>query len=152
MSATTVFVRNDGKADFTDRFDGVDYRFLPGVLIEIPEEAAHHIFGYGEEDKRPYFVRLGWSRLAAPSGENTLDQAMKKLEDFKFFQSRTVVDETPEPLFDDAEPLTGGELGEEPAFDQSPPSDTVPSSPLRKSRRQPVNLLQKAADLASSDG
>lgn len=58
----TLFVTNNG-SPFTSRFEGVEYSFEPGKEIEIPLAAAKHIFGYGVDNKEPYFVRLGWMRM-----------------------------------------------------------------------------------------
>ena len=76
---TTVFVRNNGENKFTDSFNGTVYEFLPSKELEIPEIAAKHIFGYGDDNKEPYLVRLGWMKMS-----NEFDVAMKKLGTFSF--------------------------------------------------------------------
>jgi len=60
---TTIFVRNNGSEPFSDGLDGVVYHFEPGKEIEIPEIAAKHVFGYGDDNKEPYLVRQWQIRL-----------------------------------------------------------------------------------------
>jgi hypothetical protein len=59
-----IYVTNNSDQDLRDGFGGVFYDFKKGVTVEIPEEAACHIFGYGKEDKSPYLARLGWIKTA----------------------------------------------------------------------------------------
>lgn len=54
-----LYVCNNGKADFQDRYDGVDYVFPKGQTVQIPPDAARHIFGYGEGDKSRAMRRQG---------------------------------------------------------------------------------------------
>lgn len=74
----TVYVTNRSDQEHEDSFAGVRYTFPPGKSIPIPEGAARHIFGYGEEDKEPHLVRLGWIRL-----KSELKDGLKKLEQFQ---------------------------------------------------------------------
>jgi hypothetical protein len=76
---TTIFVRNNGSDPFFDALDGTVYHFESGKEIEIPEIAAKHIFGYGDDNKEPYLVRLGWMKMS-----NQFDEAMEKLALFSF--------------------------------------------------------------------
>ena len=55
-----IYVTNHTQEPLKDGFGGVFYDFLPGKTIQIPEEAARHIFGYNDPDKAPYLARLGW--------------------------------------------------------------------------------------------
>jgi len=57
-----IYVTNHTQEPLNDGFGGVFYEFLPGKTVEIPEEAAQHIFGYNDPDKAPYLARLGWVR------------------------------------------------------------------------------------------
>jgi hypothetical protein len=84
---TTIFVRNNGSETFSDGLDGTVYHFEPGKEVEIPEIAAKHIFGYGDDDKEPYLVRLGWMKMS-----NQFGLAMEKLAQFSFSKesSKTV--------------------------------------------------------------
>ena len=74
-----VFVTNNSKQTLEDGYAGKRYVFQPGRTIEIPIDAAAHIFGYGRDDKIPHLVRLGWLRMS-----NEVDLAMKKLGEFSF--------------------------------------------------------------------
>ena len=76
---SSVFVRNNGDQPFSDALNGVVYNFAPGVEIEIPEVAAKHIFGYGDDNKEPYLVRLGWMKM-----NTDFPVAMEKLGKFSF--------------------------------------------------------------------
>jgi hypothetical protein len=75
----TVYVRNNSQDTLSDSFDGVKYDFIPGKEIELPEVVAKHIFGYGDDNKEPYLVRLGWMKMS-----NEFDAAMQKLCKFSF--------------------------------------------------------------------
>jgi len=71
-----VQVVNRSDEELEDGFAGVRYRFPVGEPVEIPVEAARHIFGYGEEDREPFLVRLGWieTRKDLPKGLKRLDR------------------------------------------------------------------------------
>ena len=58
----SVFVTNKG-LPFVGRFENVEYTFENGKEVELSLEAAKHILGYGEDNKEPYFVRLGWMKM-----------------------------------------------------------------------------------------
>lgn len=57
---STIFVTNNSNIELSDGFSGVPYLFEPDTTVEIPIEAARHIFGYEDQNKIPYLVRLGW--------------------------------------------------------------------------------------------
>jgi len=81
-----IFVTNNGKSNFTARFGATHYTFEIGKEVEIPEQVAKHIFGYGDNNKEPYFVRLGWMKM-----NTDLPSAMQKLSQFKFSTQSTPV-------------------------------------------------------------
>jgi hypothetical protein len=56
-----VFVTNCSDTHLTDRHNGVDYQFKKGVPTPVSIETARHIFGYQDEHKLPYAVRLGFA-------------------------------------------------------------------------------------------
>jgi hypothetical protein len=58
----SIFVTNNG-VPFTGRYLNVEYTFETNKEMEISLAAAKHIFGYGDDNKEPYFVRLGWMRM-----------------------------------------------------------------------------------------
>jgi hypothetical protein len=76
---TTVFIRNNSPHILTDGFNGTQYAFEPGKEVEVPEVVAKHVFGYGDDNKEPYLVRLGWMKMS-----NQFDIAMDKLKQFSF--------------------------------------------------------------------
>jgi hypothetical protein len=64
---------------FSARYVGIDYVFRQGEAINLPIEAARHIFGFGEDDKTRALHRLGW--LTHTEG---LEQALEKLNEIEF--------------------------------------------------------------------
>lgn len=55
----TVIVKNRSDNIHRDRFNGIDYTFLPNEEIVIPTEAARLFFGYNVEDKSRALSRAG---------------------------------------------------------------------------------------------
>ena len=47
--------------------------------VEITETIARHLFGYGEDNKEPYFVRLGWMKM-----NTDYERAVSRLAEFSF--------------------------------------------------------------------
>ena len=74
----SIFVTNNGIV-FTGRYLNVEYTFDTGKEVEIPLDAAKHIFGYGDDNKEPYFVRLGWMRM-----NTDLPRAKERMEQVSF--------------------------------------------------------------------
>ena len=75
---SVIFVTNNSKQDLRDGFAGVFYEFKVGQTVEIPEEVAKHIFGYGDDDKVPYLARLGWMRTS-----NELPDGLERLKQWR---------------------------------------------------------------------
>ena len=73
-----IFVTNRG-VPFTGRFENVEYHFHTNQEIELSEDAAKHIFGYGVDNKEPYFVRLGWMKM-----NTDLDRAKERMQEIMF--------------------------------------------------------------------
>lgn len=96
----TVFITNNSGKSFKDGFEGTFYVFAVGEPVEIPEEAAAHIFGYGIEDKMPAMTRLGWCHSS-----NDFEEALKKYDLWSFSKEKPqpnhilspVVDQVPFP-------------------------------------------------------
>jgi hypothetical protein len=63
------------------RYDGQEYVFEPGIPTAISEEAAKHIFGYGEKDKARALHRLGWMTYGGQ-----MENALEQLNDFTFLE------------------------------------------------------------------
>ena len=74
----SIFVTNNSDQDLKDGFGGVFYNFVQGSTVEIPEQAAKHIFGFGAENKEPYLARLGFIRL-----HSEIEQGLEKLAQFE---------------------------------------------------------------------
>ena len=64
---------------FKGKFHGVAYEWKPGATVNMPVEAAAHIFGFGEEDKTRALHRAGFL-----STVDDMDAAMEKLGKFSF--------------------------------------------------------------------
>ena len=62
---TTVFVTNNTDYEVCDGYNGKFYDFPKGECVEVPIEIAVHVFGYDQEDKKPYLTRLGWLKIGA---------------------------------------------------------------------------------------
>ena len=72
-------ITNNNGFDLKDRYDGDDYIFPAGETVACPDAVARHIFGVGDEDKRPYLTRQGWLRSS-----DKFDEGMEKLNNFSF--------------------------------------------------------------------
>lgn len=94
-----VFVTNQG-VPFTGRFENVEYQFDTNKEVELSEEAAKHIFGYGVDDKEPYFVRLGWMKMNTdlPRAKERLTQVKFSSEPAKVHLSAPVVERVAAPM------------------------------------------------------
>ncbi len=68
-----VYVTNRGMT-FTARYSNQDIKFPTNEEVEITDIVARHLFGYGEDDKEPYFVRLGWMKM-----NTDFEKAMSRL-------------------------------------------------------------------------
>ena len=79
-----IKVTNRHAVVYRDRFDGKDYTFMPNDAVIMTEDAAKHIFGYGEADKTPQLSRNGKMTTTQLEGTGGLRDAMKWLERFEF--------------------------------------------------------------------
>lgn len=55
-----IIIHNTLDEGISGRFAGVDYDFPPKKDVPCDEDAARHIFGFGDQDKAPALLRLGW--------------------------------------------------------------------------------------------
>jgi len=55
-----IIIHNSLNEGIQGRFAGVDYDFPAGQDVPCDESVARHIFGFGEQDKAPALLRLGW--------------------------------------------------------------------------------------------
>lgn len=74
-----IGVKNNLTERIEGRYNGEDFVFEPGVTRALSEEAARHIFGYGEQDKTKALLRMGW----IPNGAQKA-QALEKLGKIQF--------------------------------------------------------------------
>lgn len=107
-----IGIKNKTGKPIKGRYDGKDYTFPPDakVVTPISDEAARHIFGFGEKDKTRALLRLGW----ISNGAN-LEGALERLADIQFLAAE-------EPKFRDDEPageLPRGVTSTEPAAELS---------------------------------
>ena len=72
-------VKNGLSEKIEARYDGEDFVFEPGITRALSEQAARHIFGYGEKDKKRALLRLGW----IPNGAQ-IEGAIEKLGKIQF--------------------------------------------------------------------
>ena len=79
-----VKVTNRHPTRFRDRFDGKDYVFEPNESVIMSDDAARHIFGYGEANKAANLTRIGIMKTTQVEGDGGLKSAMKWLERFEF--------------------------------------------------------------------
>jgi len=76
--STVIYVTNTGDTKLRDGCSGIFYDFPKDTTVEIPLEAAKHIFGYMNPNKEPYLSRLGWIRSFAE-----IEKGFEKLSEFK---------------------------------------------------------------------
>lgn len=81
-----IFVTNKNDFHHSDRYDGDDYEFPPGVRVALSEEAAAHMFGRGLPDKTSTLQRLGWAMKYDPGVRNFVEnvEGVQKLAKFVF--------------------------------------------------------------------
>ncbi|NBW12749.1 MAG: hypothetical protein EBR82_32460 [Caulobacteraceae bacterium] len=75
----TLFVTNQGGLPLKAKFVSQWFDFPVGQSVEVPIEVAQHIFGYGEDKKEPYLIRLGWMKM-----NTDYERAMERLNQFAF--------------------------------------------------------------------
>jgi len=70
------FVTNTNYSDFEATWAGTLYKFPSRQPVEVPEEVVRNVFGWGDSNKEPYLVRLGWIKFASdlPEGEKRLNK------------------------------------------------------------------------------
>ena len=76
---STVFVTNQGSQSLRAKYVTQWFDFPPSQSVEVPLEVAKHIFGYGEDDKEPYLIRLGWMKM-----NTDYERAKERLSQFVF--------------------------------------------------------------------
>lgn len=78
---TSVWVLNTSEHPLKDHFNGQVYEFCVNEPVEIPLQVAKHVFGYLDNDKEPYLIRLGWTKM-----NTDVPDALKRLSMFKILE------------------------------------------------------------------
>jgi hypothetical protein len=76
-----VYVTNRWEKPIEFSYNYKPYRFPVNQTVEVPEEAARHIFGTDDPDKEKYLARL-----AIISTRNDIPQGLKVLEKIEISQ------------------------------------------------------------------
>ena len=90
---SNIFVTNRSDKKLKDGFAGVFYSFPKDETVEIPEDVACHIFGYGDDNKEPYLARLGWI-----ISQNDLEKGMELLSKWEISTEPTSKNQSLSPL------------------------------------------------------
>jgi len=72
-----LIVNNQLEYEIRARYAGRDYEFLPGEDTPCDEEVARHVFGFGEADKSPALLRLGW--ISPGSDKSVAEERLRKV-------------------------------------------------------------------------
>jgi len=96
---STVFVTNQGSQPLRAKYVTQWFDFPPDRSVEIPLEAAQSIFGYGDENKEPYLVRLGWMKM-----NTDYERAHDRLAQFVFSRQPVVKGQSLAPLVERVAP------------------------------------------------
>lgn len=81
-------IKNESGEKLVAKYDGQEYVFANGQTTVVPDEAAKHIFGYGNPDKTTALLRLGWVGPGQP-----VANGLERLDSFKFHAVDQVVRE-----------------------------------------------------------
>jgi hypothetical protein len=81
-----MWVTNNSDKNLEDGYDGIRYTFPHGESIEIPMVVARHVFGFGDDNKSPYLIRLGWIQKS-----DDYQNALKRLQQFSFSPEKPTI-------------------------------------------------------------
>jgi hypothetical protein len=130
-----LLIRNTNDFVHRDRYDGKDFVFPIGEAVQVPEEAAHHFFGYGEDDKLPFLTRAGWVR-----NSEEFERGQKILNGFVFMDAEVIV-----------RPLELEQIPDTPDTPEPPPAPPQePDEPPVAKKKGKKNTLVKIAELAAN--
>ena len=106
---STIFVTNNSDKSLRDGYAGEFYDFPVGKTVEVPEEVVRHVFGYGDDNKKPYLTRLGWL-----VNENEADKAFAMLDKWEVSAQAPKKNQSLSPLVEKvplpSEKKVGGKL------------------------------------------
>jgi hypothetical protein len=80
---TNVWVTNRSGEELTASWDGKKLSFRPNSPFEVPLHIAEQIFGYGQSDKTPVLIRLGWTKVSTD-----IPAALERLSKFEISETR----------------------------------------------------------------
>lgn len=97
-----IYVTNRGGQHAEGRFCNQKFDFPPDRSVPVPLEVARHIFGYGDDNKEPYLIRLGWLRMSTD-----WDRAIERLNQFQFTKEPIRTGQSLAPLVERVAPPLG---------------------------------------------
>lgn len=74
------------------RYDGIDYLFKAKTPLDVPEEVAKHVFGFGLKDKSQALARLGWAKTS-----EDFEAGLRKLARVQFDEPPEMVEAPRKP-------------------------------------------------------
>lgn len=120
-----VRVTNDTDEVIEGRYAGIDYVFRIGEPVDLTLIAAHHIFGFGGDEKArgAAFLRMGWV-----STSSQMKDARKRLAKVRFEDLPNVIELVPRAKLSRVGPLVAGGTEGAATGELSPPP--APEDPL----------------------
>lgn len=120
-----VRVTNDTDEVIEGRYAGEDYMFKIGEPVDLTLVAAHHIFGFGgdERARANAYLRLGWAHTGT-----SMKEAQKRLARVRFEDLPNVIELVPRTKISRAGPLGVG--GSDGAAAGALPPPPAPEDPL----------------------
>jgi hypothetical protein len=94
-----IFVTNKGSQPLVAKYVDQWFEFMPGKSVGVEPHVARHIFGYGDDNKYTYLVRLGWMKM-----NTDYDKAMSRLKEFSFTDAPVKNDQQSAVLVDRVAP------------------------------------------------
>jgi hypothetical protein len=135
----TIWVRNNGKEPFTDRYDGEDFEIAPGGVCEMLVSCAELCLGFGENDKSRCLRRAGWAYTS-----DRFEEAVARLNKFSFHMTeREALEHDPSKTISSSAP----------ADDETPAAAPVVAGGVaHKGTTAKINPLQKLASANAPAG
>jgi len=90
-----VWVTNKGEEFHVDYWGGEKFSFPPQKSVELSEELARQMFGFGVEDKTSLLVRLGWTKYS-----NDMPAALERLAKFEISETQPQTYHNVSPVVD----------------------------------------------------
>jgi len=97
-------IKNGNDFDFVARYDGREYTFPAGKTRACDDDAAHHIFGLGADNKMAVLTRHGWVK---PMEAVSIGMAVLNKFSFELIQPKLDVPMATDGMEDDDGQETG---------------------------------------------